>query len=63
MQELGPNNKKILIKISCPALGDTLCATPTVKKVALSYGHKVDVIPSIMSKQWPMSLLKIINQF
>lgn len=44
MQDLGPNNKKILIKISCPALGDTLCATPTVKKVALSYGHKIDVM-------------------
>jgi ADP-heptose:LPS heptosyltransferase len=40
-----PGNKsKILIKISCPALGDTLCATPTVRKVALSYGHKIDIM-------------------
>tara|TARA_Y100000287_G_scaffold185988_1_gene191129 strand:- start:2744 stop:3766 length:1023 start_codon:yes stop_codon:yes gene_type:complete len=40
-----PGNKhKVLIKVSCPALGDTLCATPTVRKAALSYGHKVDVM-------------------
>jgi len=42
--ELGPNNKNVLVKVSCPALGDTLCSTPTIKKVALTYGHKVDVM-------------------
>ena len=44
MHQLPGNTSKILIKISCPALGDTLCATPTVRKVALSYGHKVDIM-------------------
>ena len=44
MIDLPGNSSKILLKISCPALGDTLCATPTVRKVALSYGHKVDVM-------------------
>ena len=44
MVNLPPNKSKILLKISCLALGDTLCATPTVRKVALSYGHKVDVM-------------------
>ena len=44
MINLPGNTSKILIKISCPALGDTLCATPTVRKVALSYGHKVDIM-------------------
>jgi len=44
MHQLPGNKSKILIKISCPALGDTLCATPTVRKVALSYGHKVDIM-------------------
>jgi len=42
--DLPGNERKVLIKISCPALGDTLCATPTVRKVALSYGHKIDVM-------------------
>ena len=37
-------DKKILIKISCPALGDTLCSTPTVRKASESYGQKVDVM-------------------
>lgn len=44
MIDLPGNERKVLIKISCPALGDTLCATPTVRKVALSYGHKIDVM-------------------
>ena len=43
-RELPSNTSRILLKISCPALGDTLCATPTVRKVALSYGHKVDIM-------------------
>ena len=42
--ELGPNNKNVLVKVSCPALGDTLCSTPAIRKVALSYGHKIDVM-------------------
>lgn len=36
--------KKIILKVSCPALGDILCSTPTIRKVAESYGHKVDVM-------------------
>ena len=44
MINLPGNKHKVLIKVSCPALGDTLCATPTVRKAALSYGHKVDVM-------------------
>lgn len=41
---LKEKNKKILIKVPCPAMGDTLCATPTIKKISESYGHKVDVM-------------------
>ena len=37
-------NKKILVKVSCPALGDTICSTPTIRKVSKSYGHKIDVM-------------------
>lgn len=44
MLELGPNNKKVLVKVSCKPLGDTLCSTPTIRKVALSYGHMIDVM-------------------
>lgn len=36
-------SKKVLLKIDCPALGDTLCATPTVRKAFKSYGHKIYV--------------------
>lgn len=36
--------KRILMKVSCPALGDTLCSTPTIRKVSQSYGQKVDVM-------------------
>ena len=35
--------KKILLKVDCPALGDTLCSTPTIRKAFQSYGHKVYV--------------------
>jgi ADP-heptose:LPS heptosyltransferase len=38
------NKSKVLIKISSPALGDTLCSTPTIRKVSNSYGFKVDVM-------------------
>jgi FkbM family methyltransferase len=41
---LKTSEKKILLKIPCPAMGDTLCATPTIKKVYESYGSKVDVM-------------------
>ena len=44
MIELPGNSSKVLIKVSCPALGDTLCSTPTIRKAALSYGHKIDVM-------------------
>lgn len=37
-------NKKILVKVPCPAMGDSLCATPTIKKIYESYGHKIDVM-------------------
>ena len=33
--------KKVLIRIDTPALGDTLCSTPTVRKAFQSYGHKL----------------------
>tara|TARA_R110000772_G_scaffold8005_2_gene26721 strand:+ start:4416 stop:6398 length:1983 start_codon:yes stop_codon:yes gene_type:complete len=36
--------KKILVKVSCPALGDILCSTPTIRKVSESYDHKIDVM-------------------
>lgn len=35
--------KKILLKVSCVALGDSLCATPTIRKVSQCYGSKVFV--------------------
>jgi hypothetical protein len=35
---------KILVKVPCPAMGDSLCATPTIKKISESYGHKIDVM-------------------
>ena len=35
---------KILVKISSPAMGDTLCSTPTIRKVSNSYGFKIDVM-------------------
>lgn len=44
MINLPGNSSKVLIKVSCPALGDTICSTPTVRKAAESYGHKVDVM-------------------
>lgn len=34
-------SKKVLIRIDTPALGDTLCGTPTVRKAFQSYGHKL----------------------
>ena len=36
--------KKILIKISISTLGDTLCSTPTIRKVSQAYDIKVDVM-------------------
>lgn len=37
--------KKICIDLSgCRALGDTLCATPTIRKISKSYNSKVSVI-------------------
>jgi FkbM family methyltransferase len=38
------NLKKILVKVSCPAMGDILCSTPTIRKVSESYGQKIDVM-------------------
>lgn len=35
---------KILIKVPCPAMGDTLCSTPTIRKISESYNQKVDVL-------------------
>ena len=35
---------KILVKVPCSAMGDSLCATPTIKKISESYGHKIDVM-------------------
>ena len=35
--------KKILVKVSCPALGDTLCSTPTIRKISKAYGHPISV--------------------
>lgn len=36
--------KKILIKVPCPAMGDTLCSTPTIKKLSECYEQKVDIM-------------------
>ncbi len=36
-------SKKILIRIDTPALGDTLCGTPTVRKAYQSYGYKLHI--------------------
>ena len=37
--------KKVCLDIlGCRALGDTLCATPTLKKLNNSYGNKISVI-------------------
>tara|TARA_R110000772_G_scaffold81439_2_gene173253 strand:+ start:33676 stop:35646 length:1971 start_codon:yes stop_codon:yes gene_type:complete len=36
--------KKILVKVSCPALGDILCSTPTIRKVSESYDQQIDVM-------------------
>ncbi len=44
MKDESHSNYCVLIKVSCPALGDTICSTPTVRKAAESYGHKVDVM-------------------
>lgn len=38
------NTKKILFKVPSPAMGDTLCSTPTIRKLYESYGHKIDVM-------------------
>lgn len=38
------NHKKILFKVPSPAMGDTLCSTPTIRKLYESYGHKIDVM-------------------
>ena len=40
--------KKILVKVSCPALGDTLCSTPTIRKISYCYGQKIDVMTKRM---------------
>ncbi len=37
-------SKKILIKVPCPAMGDTLCSTPTIRKISECYEQKVDVM-------------------
>jgi len=37
------NNKNILLSINCVALGDTICSTPTVRKVSKSYNQKIDI--------------------
>lgn len=35
---------KVLLKVACSSLGDTLCSTPTIRKAYQSYGHKIDVM-------------------
>ena len=40
------NKKRILIKVPTPAMGDSICATPTIKKISESYGQKIDVMAS-----------------
>ena len=37
------DHKKILIKVNSTALGDCICATPTIRKVSKSYGYKICV--------------------
>ena len=37
-------DKKVLLTVSCPALGDTICSTPTIRKVSKSYGIPIDVM-------------------
>ena len=37
------SKKNILLRINCGALGDTLCSTPTVRKVFKCYGYKISV--------------------
>ena len=40
-----PNNEsKVLIRVSCKPLGDTICSTPSIRKAAKAYGHKIDVM-------------------
>jgi ADP-heptose:LPS heptosyltransferase len=36
-------SKKVLVTVACPALGDTLCASPTIRKISQAYGHPVSV--------------------
>ena len=37
--------KKICVDLTaCRALGDTLCATPTLRKISNSYNNKISVI-------------------
>jgi ADP-heptose:LPS heptosyltransferase len=35
---------KILVKVPCPAMGDALCSTPTIRKLSQCYNQKVDVL-------------------
>lgn len=35
---------KILVRVACPAMGDTLCSTPTIRKISQCYDQKVDVL-------------------
>lgn len=37
-------DNKLLITVSCPALGDTICSTPTVRKLSKNYGIPIDVM-------------------
>ena len=44
---------KVLLKVACSSLGDTLCSTPTIRKAYESYGYKVDVMtkrPDVLIK-------------
>lgn len=38
------SKKRILVKVPTPAMGDAICATPTIKKISESYGQKIDVM-------------------
>ena len=40
--------KKICLNLSeCPALGDLICATPTLRKLSKEYGQKITVVSPI----------------
>ena len=58
--------KRILVKVPSPAMGDTLCSTPTIRKISESYGQKVDVMAVrddvLMGSPYIDNLLKFKNE-